>query len=60
MALISLQEVSPGFGGPLLLEGINLQTGGGERVGRPGRNGMSKYDGGWEKPIRQLHILVRI
>ena len=37
MALISLQEVSLGFGGLLLLEAINLQTGCGEWRGRPGR-----------------------
>ena len=42
MALISLQEVSLGFGGPLLLEGINLQVERGERVGLLGRNGMGK------------------
>ena len=36
MALISLQDVSLVFGGPLLLEEINLQIGGGERSGRPG------------------------
>jgi|SRR5271157_805673 len=42
MALISLQEVSLGFGGPLLLEGINLQIESGEWVGLLGRNGMGK------------------
>ena len=42
MALISLQEVSLGFGGPLLLEGINLQIERGEWVGLLGRNGMGK------------------
>jgi ATP-binding cassette subfamily F protein uup len=42
MALISLQEVSLGFGGPLLLEEINLQIERGERVGLLGRNGMGK------------------
>ena len=42
MALISLQEVSLGFGGPLLLEDINLQIERGERVGLLGRNGMGK------------------
>jgi ATP-binding cassette subfamily F protein uup len=42
MALISLQEVSLGFGGPLLLENINLQIEQGEWVGLLGRNGMGK------------------
>jgi ABC transport system ATP-binding/permease protein len=42
MALISLQDVSLGFGGPLLLEKINLQIERGERVGLLGRNGMGK------------------
>jgi ATP-binding cassette subfamily F protein uup len=42
MALISLQEVNLGFGGPLLLEEINLQVERGESVGLLGRNGMGK------------------
>ena len=42
MALISLQDVSLGFGGPLLLEEINLQIERGEWVGLLGRNGMGK------------------
>src|SRR5215216_2168775 len=42
MALISLQEVSIGFGGPRLLEEINLQIESGEWVGLLGRNGMGK------------------
>ena len=42
MALISLQEVSLGFGGPLLLEQVNLQIEQGEWVGLLGRNGMGK------------------
>ncbi len=42
MALISLQEVSLGFGGPLLLEKVNLQIERGEMVGLLGRNGMGK------------------
>ncbi len=42
MALISLQEVSLGFGGPRLLDKVNLQIESGERVGLLGRNGMGK------------------
>ena len=42
MALISLQAVSLGFGGPLLLEQVNLQIEAGERVGLLGRNGAGK------------------
>ena len=42
MALISLQEVSLGFGGPPLLERVNLQIERGEMVGLLGRNGMGK------------------
>ncbi len=42
MAVISLQEVSLGFGGPLLLENINLQIERGESVGLLGRNGTGK------------------
>jgi ATP-binding cassette subfamily F protein uup len=42
MALISLQDVSIGFGGPRLLEEINLQIESGEWVGLLGRNGMGK------------------
>ncbi len=42
MALISLQEVSLGFGGPLLLEEVNLQIVRGEKIGLLGRNGMGK------------------
>ncbi|MCE1255545.1 MAG: ATP-binding cassette domain-containing protein, partial [Anaerolineae bacterium] len=42
MALISLQDVNLGFGGPLLLESVNLQIERGERVGLLGRNGMGK------------------
>ena len=42
MALISLQDVSVGFGGPLLLEDVNLQIEKGEWVGLLGRNGMGK------------------
>ena len=42
MDLISMQEVSLGFGGPLLLENINLQIERGEWIGLLGRNGMGK------------------
>src|SRR5512135_2409123 len=42
MAWISLQDVSLGFGGPLLLENVNLQIERGERLGLLGRNGMGK------------------
>jgi len=42
MALISLQDVSLGFGGPRLFDGINLQVEQGEWVGLLGRNGMGR------------------
>ncbi|MBL8102533.1 MAG: ATP-binding cassette domain-containing protein [Anaerolineales bacterium] len=42
MALISLQDVSLGFGGPRLLDGVNLQIERGDRIGLLGRNGMGK------------------
>ena len=42
MALISLQDVSLGFGGPRLLENIYLQIERGEWIGLLGRNGMGK------------------
>ena len=42
MALISLQDVTLGFGGPRLFEEINLQIEKGEWVGLLGRNGMGK------------------
>src|SRR5689334_15928583 len=42
MALISLQEISLGFGGPRLFENVSLQIERGEAVGLLGRNGMGK------------------
>jgi ATP-binding cassette subfamily F protein uup len=42
MALISLQEVSLGFGGFDLLEEVNLQIGKGDWIGLLGRNGVGK------------------
>jgi len=42
MALISLRDVSLGFGGPLLLEEVNLQIERGEMIGLLGRNGAGK------------------
>ncbi|MEK6753256.1 MAG: ATP-binding cassette domain-containing protein [Chloroflexota bacterium] len=42
MALISLQDVSLGFGGPRLFDDVNLQIERGDRIGLLGRNGMGK------------------
>src|SRR5512146_464144 len=42
MALVSLQGVNAGFGGPLLLEGVDLSIDRGERVCLVGRNGTGK------------------
>ena len=42
MALLSLQDVSVSFGGPPLLEKVNLQVEKGERVCLLGRNGEGK------------------
>ncbi|CAG0943610.1 partial ABC transporter ATP-binding protein uup, partial [Candidatus Brocadiaceae bacterium] len=42
MALISIQDVTMGFGRPLLIEHANLQIERGERVCLLGRNGTGK------------------
>jgi ATP-binding cassette subfamily F protein uup len=42
MALVSLQDVRVSFGGPLLLEGVDLSIDRGERVCLVGRNGTGK------------------
>jgi len=42
MALVSLQDVKVGFGGPLLIEGADLSIDRGERVCLVGRNGTGK------------------
>jgi ATP-binding cassette subfamily F protein uup len=42
MALVSLQDVSVSFGGPLLLEHVDLQVEKSERVALIGRNGEGK------------------
>ena len=42
MALLSIQNLNLGFGGPLLLDQINLQIEEGERVCLLGRNGTGK------------------
>ena len=42
MALISLQDITLSFGGPPLLEEVNLQIEPGQAIGLLGRNGMGK------------------
>ena len=42
MALLTLREVSMAFGGPPLLDGVNLQLEAGDRLCLMGRNGTGK------------------
>ncbi len=42
MALMNLQDISLAFGGPLLLNNVNLQIQSGERICILGRNGTGK------------------
>ena len=42
MSLLSLSQISYTWGGPLLLDGIDLEIGKGERIGLLGRNGCGK------------------
>jgi ATP-binding cassette subfamily F protein uup len=42
MAIVSLRDITVGFGGPPVLEGISLSIDGGERVCLVGRNGEGK------------------
>ena len=42
MALLSMRDVSIGFGGALVLEASTLQIERGERLGLVGRNGVGK------------------
>ena len=42
MALLNMRDVSVGFGGALVLEGISLHIERGERLGLVGRNGVGK------------------
>jgi len=42
MALVTIRELSIGFRGPLLLDGVSCQIHGGQRIGLLGRNGAGK------------------
>ena len=42
MALLWINNISVGFGGPLLLDSASLQIEAGERIGLLGRNGSGK------------------
>ena len=42
MALISIDDVSIGFRGPSLLDGVSAQIDAGQRIGLLGRNGAGK------------------
>ncbi|RKZ34593.1 MAG: ABC transporter ATP-binding protein, partial [Gammaproteobacteria bacterium] len=42
MALVTLRRITHGFGGPPLLEGIDMSIAAGERVCLVGRNGSGK------------------
>ncbi|MHC4290393.1 MAG: ATP-binding cassette domain-containing protein, partial [Planctomycetota bacterium] len=42
MALLGLQDVNVGYGGPPLIEGMNLQIERGQRICLLGRNGAGK------------------
>ena len=42
MALLWINNISLGFGGPLLLDSASLQIEAGERIGLLGRNGSGK------------------
>ena len=42
MALVSLQDVTVGFGGPPVLDAATVRIEAGERIGLVGRNGAGK------------------
>ena len=51
MAILSLQNISVAFGGPLVLDNVNLQIEQGERICLVGRNGAGKKHA--DKPDQQ-------